>query len=251
MRYDSVELSVGDKLLRGCVTMPDGQGPFPTVCFYHGFCVDRIGMMRLHELFARRCAEEGYACVRFDFYGCGQSEGDFSEMRLSDEVVQAAAIYRWAKAQPFADPEKMFLCGHSMGGSIAGMLAPIVQPMGAILWAPGSFVFYDVSSRVHAVPGHYEAQYDIGGLMMSSEFLTDAMNINAVESAKGYDEGVLIIHGDKDEKVPVYVEAEYMAMYGDKAKLHVVWGANHQFSSWAWKQEVYDASIAYIKAKLG
>lgn len=42
--------------------------------------------MRLHELFARKCVENGIAYVKFDFYGCGESDGDFSEMRYLDEI---------------------------------------------------------------------------------------------------------------------------------------------------------------------
>ena len=46
--FMNVELMVDEKLIRGDVRTPEGDGPFPTVCFYHGFCVDRIGLMRLH-----------------------------------------------------------------------------------------------------------------------------------------------------------------------------------------------------------
>lgn len=65
--FMNVELMVDEKLIRGDVRTPEGDGPFPTVCFYHGFCVDRIGLMRLHELFARKCVENGIACVKFVF----------------------------------------------------------------------------------------------------------------------------------------------------------------------------------------
>ena len=43
--FINVELEVNHKLLRGDVRLPEGTGPFPVVCFYHGFCVDRIGQM--------------------------------------------------------------------------------------------------------------------------------------------------------------------------------------------------------------
>ena len=91
--FMNVELMVDEKLIRGDVRTPEGDGPFPTVCFYHGFCVDRIGLMRLHELFARKCVENGIACVKFDFYGCGDSDGDFSEMRYLDEIEQGIKRY--------------------------------------------------------------------------------------------------------------------------------------------------------------
>ena len=77
--YKALELDVGGRLIRGMLRAPDTQGPFPTVIFFHGFTVDKVGKMRLHELFARACVKAGFACVRFDFYGCGESEGDFSE----------------------------------------------------------------------------------------------------------------------------------------------------------------------------
>lgn len=105
--YQAVELNVNGKILRGCVRVPErGNGRYPAVCFYHGFTVEKVGLMRLHELFARRCEMAGIACIRFDFYGCGESEGEFEEMRFLDEVEQAKAIYQWAAQQAFVDPKK-------------------------------------------------------------------------------------------------------------------------------------------------
>lgn len=247
--FQNLELYVGDKLIRGDVRLPDQGEKFPTVCFFHGFCVDRIGLMRLHELFARRCAESGIACVKFDFYGCGESDGDFSEMRYTDEKVQAQAIYEWTKNQQWCDTENMFLVGHSLGGAVASNIAPIVQPKAIILWAPGNYVYYDISSRVHAVPGNYQPFYDIGGLTLSSEFLEEVRRINIVEDAKGYNGKVLIIHGEEDEKVPIYASGLYMDMYGEKADFKVIAGANHQFSAVEWKNKVYDLSIHFIKER--
>ncbi|MCC8025583.1 MAG: alpha/beta fold hydrolase [Clostridium sp.] len=249
--FKNVELTVDNKLIRGDVRTPEGEGPFPTVCFYHGFCVDRIGLMRLHELFARKCADNGIACVKFDFYGCGESDGDFSEMRYADEARQAKAIYRWAGEQPWCDRDNIFPVGHSMGGAIVSNIIPELNPRGAVMWAPGNVVYYDISSRVHAVPGRYEEVYDIGGLMMSREFLEQVRRIDIVEEARGYDREVLVIHGELDEKVPVYAVGPYLDLYGDKARLEIIEGSNHQFSRVEWKNRVYDLSIEYIKEKIG
>ena len=136
--FMNVELTVDEKLIRGDVRTPEGDGPFPTVCFYHGFCVDRIGLMRLHELFARKCVENGIACVKFDFYGCGESDGDFSEMRNLDDIEQAKPIYNWTKEQSWCDPANLYPVGHSLGGAIVSNIIPELQPKGAIMWAPGN-----------------------------------------------------------------------------------------------------------------
>ena len=248
--YQSVELKVGDKLIRGVVRTPQGEGPFPCVCFYHGFSVDKVGLMRLHELFARRLENEGFASVRFDFYGCGESDGDFSEMRFSDEIEQAIAIYNWSKRQPYVDKDRLFIAGHSLGGAISSIIAPILQPRGVILWAPGNTAYYDISSRVNAVPDHYEELYDVGGLNLAGEFLIDLREHNIVSESKGYKGKVLLIHGEKDEKVPIASIGPYLDMYGPQVECKVIWGSNHQFSSVKWKNEVYDLSLDYLKAQL-
>ena len=75
--------------------------------------------------------------------------------------------------------------------------------------------------------------------------------IDIVRRAMGYENPVLIIHGEMDEKVPVYAVGPYLDLYGDKAKLEIIEGANHQFSSVIWKNKVYDLSIQYIQSCIG
>ena len=248
--FESVELTVAGKAIRGTVMTPEGNGPFPTVCFYHGFSVDRIGMNRLHFLFAKRCVDEGFACVRFDFYGCGESDGDFREKRVSFELEQTLAIYDWTISQPFADPQHMFMVGHSLGGILTSMGAAKRQPAGAVLWSPGLTAYYDISSRVHAVPTQYVPEYDIGGMLLEQGFFTDLRSIDILGESRGYEKGVLIVHGEMDEKVPVYAVGPYTDMYGDKVEVAIIPGANHQFSSWDWKQQVYDRTMEYLKKRV-
>lgn len=248
--YQSVSLTVDNMLLRGVVRTPDGPGPFPTVIFYHGFSVDHIGMMRLHELWARRCVKEGWACVRFDFYGVGESDGDFEEMRYLDEFKEAKAIYRWTEKQPYVNTKKIFLSGHSLGGALASDVAPIMQPAGLILWAPGNTAYYDISNRVQAVPGEYAEKYDVGGLYVAGAFLDQLRKVDIVGLAKGYKGKVLIVHGEKDEKVPVASIGPYLDLYGDQATRVIIRGSNHQYSMVRWKEEVYDESVKFIKSLL-
>jgi len=50
----------------------------------------------------------------------------------------------------------------------------------------------------------------------------------------------------EDEGTDVYG----YVIYRDGQKIHLVKGANHQFSTLEWKQEVYDHSIAFLKAQI-
>ena len=86
---------------------------------------------------------------------------------------------------------------------------------------------------------------------VSSEFLSQVRKTDIVRQAEGYGKEVLIIHGELDEKVPVYAVGPYLDLYGEKARLEIIKGANHQFTSVEWKNRVYELSIDYIKEKVG
>ena len=49
----------------------------------------------------------------------------------------------------------------------------------------------------------------------------------------------------------VYAVGPYLDLYGQKARLEIINGANHQFTSVEWKNKVYELSIEYIKEKTG
>ena len=126
--YLANELDVNGRLLRGNVRMPDAGGPFPTIVFLHGFTVWKTGPQRLYEEFVRMAVKEGFCVVRYDFYGTGESEGEFYEMTIGSEMNETAAIYKWASEQPYVDTKNMFLGGHSLGALLALVEAPHIQP---------------------------------------------------------------------------------------------------------------------------
>ena len=56
----------------------DGQ-PRPTVILSHGFTVDGTESHRIFLRMADRYNAAGITTVNFDYFGCGYSDGDFSE----------------------------------------------------------------------------------------------------------------------------------------------------------------------------
>lgn len=79
----------------------------------------------------------------------------------------------------------MFHVGHSMGGAIVSNIIPQLQHGGAVMWAPGNVVYYDISSRVHAVPGHYEEFYDIGVLKIQTVRQLSAVLTSVIQPLPG------------------------------------------------------------------
>ncbi|GHS87937.1 hypothetical protein AGMMS49957_08680 [Synergistales bacterium] len=246
----SVELMVGDKLLRGTVLLPEKNTPLPTVIFFHGFTMDRVGLRGLHEQFARECVKNGLACVRFDFYGLGESEGDFCEMTPLSEVEQAVAIYKWTCEQPFADAGNVFLAGHSLGGAVAAMTAPRVQPKALVLWAATISLYLSVIERGKNNGGKVEGGYDLGGILLSDAFVEEVRRLDIANLSQGYHGHALLVHGSQDEQVQVESVYLYEDVYKESARIHILEGADHQFSLIEWRKKLFALSIEYIKKEL-
>lgn len=106
------------------------EGTGPTVVFLPGYASDMTGAKALAlEAWAKRT---GRAFVRFDYRGCGQSEGEFAEATLVHWRDDARAIVEGLADGP------AILVGSSMGGWIALLLA-IAAPKrvaGLVLVAP-------------------------------------------------------------------------------------------------------------------
>lgn len=86
------------------------EGAGPAVLFLPGYASDMSGSKALAlEGWAKRT---GRAFCRFDYAGCGQSEGDFAEQRFADWLDDALAMIDTVLAGP------VVLVGSSMGGWI-------------------------------------------------------------------------------------------------------------------------------------
>jgi pimeloyl-ACP methyl ester carboxylesterase len=95
------------------------SGTGPTILFLPGYASDMTGSKALAlEGWARA---NGRAFVRFDYGGCGQSEGDFADQTLADWRDDVLAMIDGATEGP------VVLVGSSMGGWLM-LLAALKRP---------------------------------------------------------------------------------------------------------------------------
>ena len=96
-------------VLRGIVTLPEGEGPRPFVVHLHGFGGSLSGHKYMYTNMARALAREGIGCARFDFFGCGESDGEFGETTLTGFHHDAEDMCAWAIEQGYADAAHLVL----------------------------------------------------------------------------------------------------------------------------------------------
>lgn len=98
------------------------DGPCPLVMMMHGFGgrMDAVPGGWFQE-WSDALTAAGFATLRFDFNGHGDSEGSFQNMTVYNEIEDAAAFLQYALSLP--DVTEISLLGHSQGGVVAGMTA--------------------------------------------------------------------------------------------------------------------------------
>jgi alpha-beta hydrolase superfamily lysophospholipase len=134
--------SADGTVLAGTLTVPDrGRPPYATVVLVHGSgAADRDELIGVNPVFlqlSNALSNDGYAVLRYDKRGVGQSGGK-TTLGTRDELLDdVRAAYGFARAQPKLDPKHVFLLGHSEGGELVPTVA-VTDPSvpGIILLAP-------------------------------------------------------------------------------------------------------------------
>lgn len=121
-RYIASYLSEGFKIY-ALLTVPHGEKPatgWPVVIFNHGFIPPaQYRTTERYIAYVDTFARNGYIVFRSDYRGHGSSEGEatggYGSPAYTIDVLNALASM---KGFPEADPNRMGMWGHSMGGHI-------------------------------------------------------------------------------------------------------------------------------------
>lgn len=179
---------------------------------------------------------KGIASIRFDFNGCGKSEGRYEDMTVPNEIVDAEKVVGYAMQQPWVCD--ISLVGHSQGGVVASMVAGNLK--GSIrsvaLCAPAAVL------RDDAIRGQVQgATYDAGNipetvtvpgrnLHVGRNYFVTAQTLPIYETALQYEGPVILVHGTADRIVPYTYSERYKAGYKD-AQLYLLPSVDHSFTS--------------------
>ncbi|MBY6067385.1 CocE/NonD family hydrolase [Leisingera aquaemixtae] len=94
--------------------LPEGGGPFPAILEYLPYR-KRDGTAPRDETTHTVFAAEGYACIRVDIAGTGDSEGVFDDEYSEQELSDGEAVLEWIASQGWCDGN-IGMIGISWGG---------------------------------------------------------------------------------------------------------------------------------------
>ena len=219
--------------LSAVIQMPDGKKSYPLVMILHGFTGNKNEPLLTN--LANNLEAAGIVSIRFDFNGHGESEGNFSDMTVLNEIEDAKKIYEYVNRLP--NVTSISIAGHSQGGVVASMVAGELgtkKVKAVALMAPAAVL------RDDAIRGHiFDKTYDaidppetveiFKGLKLGRNYIKTAQTLPIYETAEKYQGSALMIHGTGDIIVPYTYSLHYQHIYKN-SKLELLPNFDHGFS---------------------
>lgn len=190
--------------LTGSIELPPGGHWKATALFAHCFTCGRS--IRAAREIGSALAEAGFAVLRFDFTGLGESQGEFADTTFSSNLDDLEDAANWL-AENLAAPQ--LLVGHSLGGTAALAVAERLDSVRAVatLAAPSSpeHVLKQFGDGLERIEAEGSAEVELAGrsFRIRRDFIDDARSQNLAPRLRRLRRALLVMHAPGDKLVPV------------------------------------------------
>lgn len=258
--------------LRGIRHVPNGSaGNGVGVVFLHGWSGCRLGPHRMFVKTARRLAQQGYDCLRFDFGGRGESDDGHVAASIKSMTADARAAKSFLVSR--GGIKKIIFLGICSGGKVA--IAAAVEDAdddGLVLWSAEAMgdlrsrstgrrkslhIMRDYLKKLpHAatwrkiLSGRVNTKL-VGKALLQGEAPSEEERIEEAAILKrfqSYAGNILFVYGSNDPDTRLAAEA-YQAFAAREQitnEFHEIEGANHSFYGLHWEREVMDTTEEWL-----
>lgn len=238
-----------DKQLLGILHLLKEEGKFPLVIFCHGFGASksRYRIVRL----CRALAKNNIACFRFDFEGCGDSEGDLKDATLGNEVEDLKSAIDFVLKQKNIDKTKISFVAESFGVLVV-LLHLVKTKFSAktlVFWAPAlnqKELIKNWFTKKEIEKWKKQKFITKKEKIMGIDYLKENQDKDYSDLLSKIQTPILIIHGAKDETVPLKF-SKNLAKKCRNIKLKIYPKAEHKFEDYCIQQELIKDTIGWIK----
>ena len=210
---------------------PEGMDSCPLVILLHGFGSAKEKLHTVQAAEAMRSA--GFATIRMDLYGHGESGGEFRKHTIWKWISNVMTVIEYADSLDFVTD--IYLSGHSQGGLVAALAAGMEPDRirGLILRAP-AFMIPQGAREGNLLGQRFDPEHvpdfpgTAGSPALDGDYIRVAQTVHAEEAMDRFRGPVLILQGDEDDVVPAEGSAEAAQRYPD-CELELIRGETHHF----------------------
>jgi uncharacterized protein len=235
IRETLVWIPAGDHQIPGIFAVPRAggvQGTYPAVLMLHGAWSQKDEVGNMYKRLARALAARGYASLRIDFAGSGDSKQTYLDLTRDNSVSDARTALDWLVAQPQVIASRVGVQGFSRGSSIGSTLVGTdTRVMAFGSWSGAIYngtldqANYDacIANGGHLVMDLGWTQVDV-----SCDYFTSEAAGRALDDIAAYANPILLVAGAADTVVDPNVSRNAVAAVQSlDATLRILPGADH------------------------
>ena len=225
-------MSEGYKI-EGNIHLPVNQQSAPCVICSHGLFSSKESSKFI--AMAEQLAGEGFIALRYDHRGCGVSEGKIEETTVSNRLKDLDSILRFV-GQRFKTTPRIGLFGSSMGGYISllkAAQAPLVSSV--VVWATPFEL------------GRTRRDYNEDGSPILKESFFEDLSNHSLLDVLGRIKRCFVLHGQKDELVPVSHSNKIYENLADPKKIKIFPRGDHRFTDVTDRKRAMALSVKFFQ----
>jgi dipeptidyl aminopeptidase/acylaminoacyl peptidase len=235
MSIETVSFQSEGQKIAGILHLP-GTKNFPCVIASHGLLSSKNS--EKYIALGERLSREGIAMLRFDFRGIGESEGSIENDTVSRRILDLGSAIDFVKSNPDLG-NRIGLLGSSLGGYISLIKASMDKEIRAVvIWAT-PFHLDDLKSN-KGTEGHP---------LPAEPFFKDLPKHRLLPLLSEVS-NCMVIHGEKDELVPVDQAWEIFHSLGGPKEIHIIEDADHRLTDPKHRQRAMELTVEWFKKYL-
>lgn len=242
IKHVEIEYKSGS-FIRGYLNMPNSFNG-EIVLMLHGFTGNKTEHGFMFRDFSREIAKYGFASLRMDFSGNGESDGEFNEFNLTAANNEIRLMVEFIKK--LENVVKIDFLGFSMGGSLAALNSSIYNPHKLILWSPAG----NMKNLIKTI--YEKVQKDQNGdalylrdFKVSRKFYEDALEYDPYNNNLQFTNNVFICIGDKDISVPYDAAKRYNETFINSS-FELIKGAGHGYDNENGKETLFKKTLDFL-----
>jgi dipeptidyl aminopeptidase/acylaminoacyl peptidase len=234
-----VTFASAGRSLAGMLEFPRAALPAPTAVLCHGLTNSMTTCPMINET-ADLLLSLGCMVFRFDFHGSGRSDGMFRDKLISEMVLNLQDALSFVASRDDVLQGRIGLWGRSIGGTVAAMCSsnPSVTTttlISAVLRVRRNFYPFYVKEGKKAyttLPAKGAGVGEVKGpFELSSQFFEELGDIETgLEEALPDAKSVLVIQGDRDQRVDVESAETIYDLVQEPRSLHIVQDCDHSYA---------------------
>ncbi|VAW53546.1 hypothetical protein MNBD_GAMMA05-420 [hydrothermal vent metagenome] len=227
--------------------MPD-ETPKAFIIFSHCFTCTKDILTAYRS--SRLLAQQGYAVLRFDFSGLGESEGDFAECNFSTTVADIHAAIQFL-SENYETPE--ILIGHSLGGtsSLAAAIDALEIKRVITIASPSqpAHVLHHFGQALTLLEQNIPSSFEVAGKLydINPQFIDDVKKWDMQARLAGLKNSVLIFNVRNDALVSEDDASEIERWLGGETELIHLENTDHLLSDKTTHAYVMSQVVQWLK----